>query len=62
MPSTPFSCVYYIHKRSTCMKKGWTTIQAFRVKITKKKLTSKFNFNKNFIQNLISLFQERYKT
>ena len=27
----PFSCMYFIHKRSTSMKKGWTTIQAFTV-------------------------------
>ena len=29
----PFSCMYFIHKQSTCMKKGKSIIQTFTVYI-----------------------------
>ena len=38
--STHFSCIYFIHQWSTCMKNGWTIIQALMVS----KLWNRYRF------------------
>ena len=42
--TTLFACMFYINKRSTCMKKWWATIQACTVI----KINSKCNSNEFF--------------